>query len=100
MTSSSHSLDPCICLIRNNLLGVSKDDFLIAIDANDYNKVHDAKSKARCGLDNSNSNTLKPMQWSSPLMGLGKYLHTQLVKHTVFVILTLSAILQFGMSHL
>ncbi|KAH8295279.1 hypothetical protein KR018_009557 [Drosophila ironensis] len=74
LTSSSISRDPCICLIRNNLLGISKDTYLVMVDPSQY-KSKDADGKLKSieevrpgGIENKNSPL--PLLWSSPLMDL------------------------------
>ncbi|XP_030374539.1 vam6/Vps39-like protein [Scaptodrosophila lebanonensis] len=67
LTSSKFSMEPCICLIRNRMLGISKDDFLVAVEPNDYTKPKDGDSQSR---PSPQPNPLKPLQWSSPLLGL------------------------------
>lgn len=70
-------MDPCICLIKNNFLGVSKDEYLVTIDHSTFIKRNDDKSKLQgshesVAADARNKSTLKPMMWSSPLLGVGK----------------------------
>ncbi|XP_017034400.1 vam6/Vps39-like protein [Drosophila kikkawai] len=73
LTSSSISRDPCICLIRNNMLGISKDSYLVVVDPSQYkdNKDGSASSFENVrpgGMENKNS--LTPLLWSSPLLDL------------------------------
>ncbi|KAL9890338.1 vacuolar protein sorting 39 isoform 1-T1 [Glossina fuscipes fuscipes] len=73
VTSSSYNIDPCMCLLKNNMLGVSKDEFLVAIDPNEYLIKKDDKSKVQGSVDvaaTDTKTTLKPMAWSSPLLAL------------------------------
>uniref|UniRef100_A0A1A9VCV0 CNH domain-containing protein n=1 Tax=Glossina austeni TaxID=7395 RepID=A0A1A9VCV0_GLOAU len=73
VTSSSYSIDPCMCLLKNNMLGVSKDEYLVAIDPNEYLIKKDDKSKVQGSVDVASTDTkpaLKPMAWSSPLLAL------------------------------
>lgn len=91
VTSSSHSMDPCICLIKHKMLGVSKDQYLVPIDPNDYVKTHDEKLKAHGTMDGAVGSVevkSKPklMMWSSPLLDIGNfYLNcNSLYKLTIF----------------
>lgn len=59
-TSSSIMQEPNICLIRNSMLGISKDSYLILIDPSKYT----AKEGAVDGGMNNKT-------WSSALLGLG-----------------------------
>ncbi|XP_017013413.2 vam6/Vps39-like protein [Drosophila takahashii] len=68
LTSSSVSRDPCICLIRNSLLGISKDSYLVVVDPSQY-KESDGSTDVRPGGMESNS-SLTPLLWSSPLLDL------------------------------
>lgn len=67
-------MDPCICLLNDNILGLSKDEYLVAIDSDDYLKRKDDKQKAQQGSMGSAiakvKNVFKPVAWSSPLLGL------------------------------
>lgn len=78
LTSSSRVMDPCICLIGNNIFGVAKDEYLIAIDPKVYtekDKKQDLQKKAfdkMPVLGNVESRkSLKPLTWSQPLLALG-----------------------------
>uniref|UniRef100_A0A1I8Q852 CNH domain-containing protein n=1 Tax=Stomoxys calcitrans TaxID=35570 RepID=A0A1I8Q852_STOCA len=72
VTSSSHSMDPCICLLKD-IIGVSKDEYLVTIDPADYLARKDEKSKTQA-IDSTTSgkakNPLKPIMWSGPLLAL------------------------------
>ncbi|XP_016951341.1 vam6/Vps39-like protein [Drosophila biarmipes] len=69
LTSSSISRDPCICLIRNNLLGISKDSYLVVVDPSQYKETNEGFTDLRPGGMESN-NILPPLLWSSPLLDL------------------------------
>ncbi|BFF89286.1 vam6/Vps39-like protein [Drosophila madeirensis] len=71
LTSSSVSRDPCICLIRNNMLGISKDKYLVIVDPSQYKSKDNATSVDEVhpgGMESKNS--LPPLLWSSPLLDL------------------------------
>ncbi|XP_017141940.1 vam6/Vps39-like protein [Drosophila miranda] len=74
LTSSSVSRDPCICLIRNNMLGISKDKYLVIVDPSQYKSKENDGSATSVdevrpgGMENKNS--LPPLLWSSPLLDL------------------------------
>ncbi|XP_075145263.1 vacuolar protein sorting 39 [Haematobia irritans] len=72
VTSSSHSMDPCICLLKD-IIGVSKDEYLVTIDPSEYLARKDDKSKPQA-IDATSSgktkNPLKPISWSGPLLSL------------------------------
>lgn len=73
VTSSSHNMDPSICLLKDNILGVSKDEFLVAINPEVYKERKDDKAKSQGALEtpsNKGKPPIKPMVWSSPLLGL------------------------------
>ncbi|XP_017486176.1 PREDICTED: vam6/Vps39-like protein [Rhagoletis zephyria] len=75
VTSSSHSMDPCICLIKHNMLGVSKDEYLVAIDPSVYVKKNDEKLKTYGTIEAAVGNVEiknkpKPMMWSSALLDI------------------------------
>ncbi|XP_011210738.2 vam6/Vps39-like protein [Bactrocera dorsalis] len=75
VTSSSHSMDPCICLIKHKMLGVSKDQYLVPIDPSDYVKTPDEKLKVHGAMEGAVGNTEvknkpKLMMWSSPLLDI------------------------------
>ncbi|KAM7360062.1 vacuolar protein sorting 39 [Cochliomyia hominivorax] len=72
VTSSSHNLDPSICLLKNDILGITKDEYLVAINLENYKELKDDK-KSQGSLEataGKGKNALKPMMWSSPLLGL------------------------------
>ncbi|KAI8045055.1 vam6/Vps39-like protein [Drosophila gunungcola] len=71
LTSSSISRDPCICLIRNNMLGISKDSYLVVVDPSRYKDTdgNNSSTDVRPGGMESNS-SLTPLLWSSPLLDL------------------------------
>ncbi|EDW95878.1 vam6/Vps39-like protein [Drosophila yakuba] len=71
LTSSSISRDPCICLIRNNMLGISKDSYLVVVDPSQYKESDGSTNSTdvRPGAMESNS-SLTPLLWSSPLLDL------------------------------
>lgn len=74
LTSSSISRDPCICLIRNHMLGISKDNYLVVVDPDQYShnkdgNVNSFENVRPGGMENKNS--LTPLLWSSPLLDLG-----------------------------
>lgn len=63
LTSSTISQEPNICLIHNNMLGISKDNYLMLIDPNQY--------KAKEGtIDGGMNNKTMLTMWTSPLLGL------------------------------
>ncbi|XP_064549441.1 vam6/Vps39-like protein [Drosophila montana] len=63
LTSSTLSQEPNICLMRNSMLGISKENYLMLIDLAQY------KSKDGCADGGmNNKTTLTP--WTSPLLGL------------------------------
>ncbi|KAH8419148.1 hypothetical protein KR222_006707 [Zaprionus bogoriensis] len=62
VTSSTVNLEPNICLMRNNLLGTSKDQFLILIDPSEYISNESAS--------NSGMKPQNTMTWTSALLGL------------------------------
>ncbi|XP_067624404.1 vam6/Vps39-like protein [Eurosta solidaginis] len=75
VTSSSQSLDPCICRIKDNMLGVSKDEFLVVIDPSDYVKKRDDKLKSQSIIEAAMGNVEiknkpQPMLWSSALLDI------------------------------
>ncbi|XP_068156071.1 vam6/Vps39-like protein [Drosophila tropicalis] len=65
-TSSATSREPCISLIRKDLLGVSKDDYLILVDPSKY--VSRDGSTEIVSIDQKNA--LPPLAWSQALLGL------------------------------
>ncbi|KAH8382910.1 hypothetical protein KR009_005771 [Drosophila setifemur] len=74
LTSSSISRDPCICLIRNSFLGISKDSYLVMVDPSQY-KSKESEGNATSieevrpgGRESKKS--LSPLLWTSPLLGL------------------------------
>ncbi|XP_055904894.1 vam6/Vps39-like protein [Eupeodes corollae] len=73
VTSSSHSVDPCICVIKNLVFGVSKDEYLVAIDPKDFVKFKDSQSKSNkeTAVSGGEAKTsLKPLTWSSSVLDL------------------------------
>ncbi|XP_017874456.1 PREDICTED: vam6/Vps39-like protein isoform X1 [Drosophila arizonae] len=62
LTSSTISQEPNICLIRNSMLGISKDNYLMLIDLGQYKAID---NNVDTGM---NRTTLT--QWSSPLLAL------------------------------
>lgn len=73
MTSSSHIMDPCICLLKDNIIGVSKDEYLVTIDPIEYVKRKDEKSNVQGSIETGVSmskSSLMPMSWSSPLLAI------------------------------
>lgn len=84
-TSSSISQEPNICLIRNNMLGISKDSFLILIDPSKYT--------AKEGTVNVRMNT---KTWSKALLGLGNFINSLGVLYAGVI----ECMFQCGMSHL
>ena len=80
VTSSSHNMDPCICLIKHKMLGISKDQYLVPIDPSNYVKTPDEKLKAHGALEAAVGNTEaknkpNPTMWSSHLLDIGIYYH-------------------------
>ncbi|KAH8360113.1 hypothetical protein KR093_010845 [Drosophila rubida] len=63
LTSSTISQEPNICLIRNNMLGISKDNYLMLIDPSQY------KTKEG-SVDGGMNNKITPTMWTHPLLGL------------------------------
>ncbi|XP_034475651.1 vam6/Vps39-like protein [Drosophila innubila] len=63
LTSSTISQEPNICLIRKNMLGISKDNYLMLIDPSQYTAK---EGSADGGMNNKTTLTM----WTSPLMGL------------------------------
>lgn len=59
VTSSSHNMDPCICLIKNEIFGLTKDEHLISIDPKDYIQKDHQRPKAP-----------KPIAWTNAVLGL------------------------------
>lgn len=72
VTSSSHSVDPCVCVIKNHMFGVSKDEYLVPIDPKDFVKTKDqlAKANKEAAVSAEAKNTLKPLTWSSSVLDL------------------------------
>ncbi|XP_037947874.1 vam6/Vps39-like protein [Teleopsis dalmanni] len=75
VTSSAYNMEPSICILKNSLLGMSKDEYLVAIDPNDYIKREDNKLPNQGNFDSlskhsDNKNILKPLMWSSSLLDL------------------------------
>ncbi|CAD6999675.1 unnamed protein product [Ceratitis capitata] len=75
VTSSSHSMDPCICLLKHKMLGVSKDVYLVVIDPSDYVKKPDDRLKSHGVIDAAVGsveikNKPKPMMYSSSLLDI------------------------------
>ncbi|XP_053957828.1 vam6/Vps39-like protein isoform X1 [Anastrepha ludens] len=75
VTSSSHSMDPCICIMKHNMLGVSKDQYLVTIDTSDYVKKDDEKRKTFGTIEASVGSVEiktkpKPIMWSSALLDI------------------------------
>ncbi|XP_017104995.2 vam6/Vps39-like protein isoform X1 [Drosophila bipectinata] len=67
LTSSSISRDPCTCIIRNNFLGISKDNYLVVVDPSQYKDL--SKEEMRpSGMESKNSPP--PIPWSSSILGL------------------------------
>lgn len=66
-------MDPCICLLKD-IIGVSKDEYLVTIDPDVYKARKDDKAKVQGALDSSTSNKgknpLQPITWSGPLLAL------------------------------
>lgn len=63
VTSSSHNMDPCICLMKNEIFGLTKDEHLISIDPKSYTQKDAQKEHER-------PKPPKPVQWSSAVLGL------------------------------
>ncbi|KNC27078.1 hypothetical protein FF38_10779 [Lucilia cuprina] len=73
VTSSSHNLDPSICLLKDDILSITKDEYLVAINLQNYKERKDDKTKVQASLEatgGKGKTALKPMMWSSPLLGL------------------------------
>ncbi|EDV92920.1 vam6/Vps39-like protein [Drosophila grimshawi] len=63
LTSSTINQEPNICLIRNSMLGISKDSYLVLIDLSQY--------KSKDGNTEGGMNNKSPLTpWPSPLLGL------------------------------
>ncbi|XP_073823691.1 vacuolar protein sorting 39 isoform X1 [Musca autumnalis] len=73
VTSSSHNMDPCICLLKD-IIGISKDEYLVTIDPSVYLARKDDKAKAQGAIDTTTTskgkNPLKPIMWSGSLLAL------------------------------
>ncbi|XP_060649828.1 vam6/Vps39-like protein [Drosophila nasuta] len=63
LTSSTISQEPNICLIRSNMLGISKDNYLMLIDPSQYQ----AKEGS---VEGSMNNKTTAIMWTHPLLGL------------------------------
>ncbi|XP_062126345.1 vam6/Vps39-like protein [Drosophila sulfurigaster albostrigata] len=63
LTSSTISQEPNICLVRNHMLGISKDNYLMLIDPSQYQ----AKEGS---VEGSMNNKTTPTMWTHPLLGL------------------------------
>lgn len=59
-------------MLKDDILGISKDEYLVAINLQNYKEPKDDK-KVQGSLEATGVKTktpLKPMMWSSPLLGL------------------------------
>lgn len=69
VTSSSHNMDPCICLMKNEIFGLTKDEHLISIDPKNYTQTKkDAQKDAQ--KDHQRPKAPKPIAYSSAVLGL------------------------------
>lgn len=69
VTSSSHNMDPCICLIKNEMFGLTKDEHLISIDPKSYTQMKKGVQKD-AQIDYQRPKAPKPIAYSSAVLGL------------------------------
>lgn len=74
---TTQSLEPCICVLKKNLIGVFKDEFLVVADVGKYQHRNDQPPKRGTIEDVEVAadleKLLKPLQFSSTVLGFGMF---------------------------